>query len=62
VAIGAGHQAANNQLKTDFKDDITMAVGGRLGALVAGRDAGRLAGRQERHARMQASGWSEALP
>ncbi len=27
VAIGAGHQAANNQLKTDFKDDITMAVG-----------------------------------
>ncbi len=36
VAIGAGHQAANNQLKTDFKDDITMAVRG------AGRGAGGL--------------------
>jgi len=25
IAIGAGHQAANNLLKTDFKEDITLA-------------------------------------
>ncbi len=32
TAIGAGHQAANNLLKIDFKEEMTLAeVGHRVG-------------------------------